>query len=120
MIRKKINPEKIETPPEEDRSAPTGYDNLKLQQQGWGPGLGQNMDVGDAYVYTVGKETFFPVKCQGYEVGPIQVTVHLREGEGLEDMVKRAAQFANQVWEAEFSIKKKQFFQRLAESGEDT
>lgn len=91
---------------------------IHMEQQGWGPGLGQNLDPGDKFTFTMGHESYSPVPYNSYSVGPFSVVITIRKGEGLEDAYLRAYQFLAQVFQIDFEIKRKQFFQRLGESGE--
>ncbi len=90
----------------------------KFDQQGWGPGLGQNLDPGDKLTITLGQESFAPVAYNSFTVGPYSTTVTVRKGEGVEDAYLRAYQILSQIFEVEFKLKRKQYFQHLGESGE--
>ncbi len=78
----------------------------------------RSIDEGDAVTFTLGKEVYWPHRSAGYEVGPFSVTVRLRKGESPEDLAKRAHHFLDVLFEAEFELKRKQFRERLGESGE--
>lgn len=97
---------------------PTEPPKPKLEQQGWGPGLGQNFDAGDKFTFTFGAESFSPVAYNSFTVGPFSATVTVRKGEGVEDVYLRAYQILQQIFEVEFKLKRKQYFQHLGESGE--
>lgn len=93
-------------------------DNVKIEQDGWGPGLGQMLDPGDTFTFTKGAETYCPVPYFPFTVGPFSVTIKLRSGEGLEEFVGRAQRFLATIFEAEFELQKKQWVERMAESGD--
>jgi hypothetical protein len=97
-----------------DQPKPTG------QQRGWGPGLGQDLDEGDALTVTLGKELFSPVRYHSFEVGPITVTIKVRSGEASDDAFMRAHRILDVMFEAEFDLKRKQFAERMVESGKPT
>ncbi len=89
----------------------------KFNEKKWGPGLDQDLDEGDSFTITHGKEVFSPVRFHVYEVGPISVTVTLRNGEGLDEAYARARRFLEIAFIAEFQLKQRDFFARLAVSG---
>lgn len=101
---------------EEKKPEPTP-EKIKFTNNGWGPGLGQMLDVGDKFTFTRGAETYTPVSYFPYTVGPFSVTITLREGEGLDEFCLRAQRFLNTVFEAEFEIQSKQWVERMGDSG---
>lgn len=90
---------------------------IKKSLEGWGPGLGQNLDPGDKVTFTVGAETFTPVPYFSFTVGPFAATVSLRKDEGVEDMVMRVYKFLIGMFEIEFDMKNYQNAQRIGEAG---
>jgi hypothetical protein len=88
-----------------------------FNQQGWGPGLGQNLDAGDKLTFTFGAETHTPIPYHSFTCGPFSHVATVRKGEGIEDIAKRAYQVLAQLFEADFEIKKKQVLDRVAEVG---
>lgn len=92
---------------------------VKFSDTGWGPELGSVLDPGDKFTFTKGAETFCPVPYNSFTVGPFSTTVTVRKGESMEEVYVRAYRFLMQVFEADFEIQKKQFWERLAESGEN-
>ena len=97
-------------PPPEPTAAP------RFEQKGWGPGLGQDLDEGDKITVTAGAERYTPVLNNGFDVGPVSVTVTLRQGEGIDEFFLRAHRFLDVAFEAEFALKRRQFWARLNES----
>lgn len=73
------------------------------------------LSEGDEIDVTVGKSTFYPVKHNGFDVGPIRVTVRLDRGESTGDAFRRARLVATQLYEAEFQIRLKEFSDMLGE-----
>lgn len=90
----------------------------RFEQKGWGPGLGQDLDAGDVLTVTLGEEHYMPIKYHGFKVGPIAVQVRMREGEGIDDLLLRAHRVLDVMFEAEFDLKRKQFWERVAEAAE--
>lgn len=90
----------------------------KADQKGWAANLGGNLDPGDKLTVTLGAETFAPVAYNSFTVGPFSTTVTVREGEGVEDAYMRAHHILSQLFEVEFKLKRKQYFQHLGESGD--
>jgi hypothetical protein len=72
-----------------------------------------DLGVGEEVEVTRGKETFFPVKFNGFDVGPISVRVVRREEETGEEAYIRAATSAAVMFQAEFDLKLAQYFDRL-------
>lgn len=87
--------------------------------EGWGPGLGLNADPGDKFTFTIGQETFSPIPYHTFVVGPFMAQLTLRKGEDLAMLAKRAYLYLAVVFEADFEIKKNQFWKRVAEAGEN-
>lgn len=67
---------------------------------------------------TAGKEHYTPQPGNGFEVGPVSVEVTLRMGEGVDEFFLRAHRTLDIAFEAEFDLKRRQFWARLAESKE--
>lgn len=88
---------------------------------GWGPGLGQDLDEGDRVVLSSGRERYEVVPGNpgsGFEVGPVSVSVKLRSGEGVRDLFMRGHRVLDAAFEAEFALKRMQFWDRLGEAGQ--
>lgn len=68
---------------------------------------------GDSVSVTAGKEIFFPVKFQGFEVGPISFQTAIGPGESLEQAYGRASSVVAAMFEAEFNMKRVDYFRRL-------
>jgi hypothetical protein len=75
-------------------------------------------EVGDWVEATAGKELFFPIKFQSFEVGPITVGVHTREGETYATAFMRASLAAEELFEAEFEVKLRGFADRVKRARE--
>lgn len=84
--------------------------------QGLAP-IPNELSPGDSVTFTAGKETFYPGRAIGFEVGPVTVMTHLRPGESAGAAYGRAAVVAYQMFETEFQTKRVQYFRRLAEVG---
>ena len=54
------------------------------------PEPGGVVDVGDTVTVVWGKESFSPIRFFNIEVGPFRLTVRVREGEEVNDTIKRA------------------------------
>lgn len=98
-------------------SKPTPDAMPKFNEQKWGPGIDQDLDEGDSFTITHGKEVFSPIRFHVYEVGPVSVTCTLRKGEGLDEAYARARRFLEIAFHAEFELKQRDYFARLAVSG---
>ncbi len=72
---------------------------------------------GDRIHFTAGKETFYPGRAIGFEVGPITVETSIGPGEEAGDAYARAVTTAYVMFEAEFHQKRVTYFKRLAEVG---
>lgn len=70
---------------------------------------------GDRIHFTAGKETFYPGRAVGFEVGPITVETTLGPGEEADDAYVRAVTSAYVMFEAEFHQKRVAYFKRLGE-----
>jgi hypothetical protein len=64
-----------------------------------------DLDDGDQVTWTVGKETFCPVKFHAFEVGPISVTTRVRPREATGAALARARAVANVAWNEEYEEK---------------
>lgn len=73
-------------------------------------------DPGDFVTVTIGKESFCPVKYNGFDVGPIAVSVTVREGETHAGAYRRARLAASVLFEAEFDLRVEEFRRHLEES----
>lgn len=78
------------------------------------------LDAGDTVDATIGKETFYPIKFNGFDVGPIRVTTTVREGETGDDAFLRARGSAEAMFLAEFDLKLRDYFKRLERVGDET
>lgn len=94
-------------------------ETIRMNSEGWGPGLGLNVDPGDKLTFTIGAETYAPVPYNTFTVGPFSATVTVRKGEDLAETYMRAYRFLATVFEAELVLKKKHFWDRMAEAGEN-
>lgn len=74
-----------------------------------------NLFPGDRVRFTAGKETFYPGRAVGFEVGPIEVDTAVGPGETAADAYARAVTTAYVMFEAEFHQKRVTYFKRLAE-----
>jgi hypothetical protein len=73
-----------------------------------------DLDPGDPVRVTIGKETFFPIKFNGFDVGPVEASTTVRGDETPEDAYVRAATAAEVMFAAQFEVKMRQYFERLA------
>lgn len=85
-------------------------------KEGWGPGLDEDLHEGDSFTVTHGKEVFTPIKFHTYEVGPLSVSVTIRKGESVTDAYTRARRFLETAFQAEFELKKRDYFARMDQS----
>lgn len=69
--------------------------------------------AGDRVLVTHGKEVFFPVKFQCFEVGPVSFETAVGPGEDLPTAYARASAVAAAMFEAEFTMKRVDYFRRL-------
>ncbi len=86
--------------------------------EGWASELNDLMGEGDKVTYTMGQESFAPVSYNSFTVGPFSATTTIRKGETGEDAYYRCFKYLIQVFEVEFKLKKKMYFEHLGESGE--
>jgi len=70
-------------------------------------------DPGDVITVTRGAERYCPVKYNGFDVGPVSVTVTVREGESHAEAYMRATATCDVLMQVEFDIKLKEFRDRL-------
>ncbi len=70
---------------------------------------------GDVFTVTVGEEKFFPVKFQGFTVGPVAYTTALGPGEDAASAYARASAVAHAMFEAEFQMKRVDYWRRLGQ-----
>jgi len=71
------------------------------------------LGAGATITVTIGKEVFWPVKHNGFEVGPISVAITVGTGESARDAYVRARTVAATMFEAEFELRRVQFFNHL-------
>jgi len=84
------------------------------------PAVKMDLERGDAVEVTVGKETFFPVKFNGFDVGPVTAKTTVRDRETPEDAYVRAATAAEVMFAAQFDVKMRQYFERFERVGDET
>lgn len=65
-----------------------------------------------------GKEHFQPFKYQGFDCGPFEIVVTVREGETLDDARRRASRRLERMAQEEFEEKLPQFHKRCRQAGE--
>lgn len=70
---------------------------------------------GDHFVVTVGEEKFFPVKFQGFTVGPVSFETVVGPGEDAAAAYSRASAVAHAMFEAEFQMKRVDYWRRLGQ-----
>jgi hypothetical protein len=71
------------------------------------------MSAGDTLTVTMGKELIFPVKFNGFEVGPLSTTVTVRDGETPAHAYDRARGVLEQLYAAEFDLQLAQFVEHV-------
>ncbi len=76
------------------------------------------MDPGDRITLTLGEETYTPGSGGSFTVGPIQLSVTVREGENNDDAYLRAYYAASLMFEHQLEFKKREFFARTKEVNE--
>src|SRR5690349_15140793 len=73
-----------------ERAAATHVtEGRKQPSDGWADDV-RNTDAGDSITVTIGKEILYPVKFNGVEVGPLSMTVRIRQGETAGKAYERA------------------------------
>ncbi len=70
---------------------------------------------GDEVTFTAGRELYAPVKYNNFEVGPVTVKTCVGPGETAAEAYARAAVAAKTMFEAEFHLKRIEYFQRLGQ-----
>lgn len=70
---------------------------------------------GDVVTVTKGKEVFFPVKFNGFDVGPLSATTVIREGEDSGEAYSRARSSLEVLFRVEYELAAKEYFERLAD-----
>jgi len=76
-------------------------------------------DDGGAIEVACGKETFFPIKYNGFDVGPVTVRTQIRAGETARQACARAAAAARVMFASEFDLKLGDYLDRLGEVVEE-
>lgn len=71
---------------------------------------------GDRVLVTIGKQILYPVKYNGFEVGPLSLEVQLDPGETFEAAYQRARLVLAQLFEAEYDLQLRAFKDRLEHS----
>jgi hypothetical protein len=74
------------------------------------------LGAGDTLTVTIGSETFCPVKYHPYVVGPLSVSVRVREGESGFDAYQRAREFLTKLVQVEFEVRTKEMFGRIRQA----
>ena len=72
------------------------------------------VDEGDSVEISIGKSVLWPIKFNGFEVGPITLSVRVRKGETIADAYSRARLSAAVLFQAEYDIKLLEFEGQLA------
>lgn len=75
------------------------------------------LEVGDELSATLGPETYFPIKFNGFTVGPVAARTRVREGETGEQAWLRLHRFCDELFQAEFDISSRRYIDRLKEVG---
>jgi hypothetical protein len=75
------------------------------------------LQVGDSLSLTVGPDTYFPIKFNGFTVGPIAASTKVRDGENGADAWLRLHRFVDELFAAEFEIRKVEYFRNLQTVG---
>ncbi len=71
---------------------------------------------GDRFQFTIGQETFLSGSTGGsFTVGPISADMVVQQGEDLESFTVRIRYVISLLWETEFQLKKKQYYERAKE-----
>lgn len=69
--------------------------------------------AGDQFTLTSGRETFAVGERGGFDVGPVTASITVRENEHPSAAYSRARILVEQLYEAEFLLKRKNYFARL-------
>lgn len=98
-------------------------EELKLDLIQGGPRAGTKALIareGDTITLTKGREVLQPFSYNVFEVGPIALTVHIREGESFADAYVRASVALEELFEAEFEIRLKSFRDHVTQARKST
>jgi len=71
---------------------------------------------GDTLTVVIGAETYYPVKFNGFTVGPLSATTVIRPDEKAGDAYSRVHRYLSVLFETELQIKRQQFKARLGEA----
>lgn len=93
-----------------DGHAPVKVEDRKAAVEG--------LQAGDRLGVSIGKETYFPIKFNGFDVGPVSIETTVREGESGADAYLRVRGAAEAIFQAEYEVKVKDYFDRLRKTGE--
>jgi hypothetical protein len=74
---------------------------------------------GGSIEVTCGRETFFPIKFNGFDVGPVTVRTQVRAGETAREAYSRAAAAARAMFSAAFDVKLGDYLDRLGDVAEE-
>lgn len=74
------------------------------------------VDAGDLLTVTMGKETFFPEKFNGFDVGPLTVSVTIRNGESAAKAWVRARSVLEQLYFAEFDLRVQEYMEHIGKA----
>lgn len=91
----------------------TAANGEKVVPAGGHAGNAAALDEGDVLTVTMGKEVIYPVKYNGFEVGPLSMTVTVRKGETAASAYDRARGVLEQLYETELDLQLKQFVEHL-------
>jgi hypothetical protein len=72
--------------------------------------------AGDELTVTIGKSSLFPVRYNGLEVGPLSMSVRLRQGETPAEAYGRARAVLEELYQAELDLRLKEFVDHLDEA----
>lgn len=78
--------------------------------------LKEGLSAGDRVEVTVGRQVFNPEKYCSFEVGPVRVSVTVREGESGAEAYVRASTAAQTMFESEYQITRDLMAKRLKEN----
>lgn len=79
-------------------------------------GSAQELNEGDRFTLTWGKEHFGPVQYQSFEVGPFDVSITIRPGETVNEARSRGRAFLARVAREEYETKLEGFLARLKDA----
>lgn len=74
------------------------------------------VDAGDSIEVTIGRSIIYPVKFNGLEVGPLTMSVRVRQGETPGQAWSRARSVLEELYQAELDLRLKEFVDNLDEA----